>query len=149
MERKKIAFFSWESLYLERIGGLSNATTYLAQELAKTNEIHFFTRGSKDFTFLGVHYHTVMPHGNNIIDYCHNMSHELVSLFRENDNPPFDIIHFHDWHVVEALHLLQDRTTIFTYHSTEFGRNVYNVTIEQSDRLILNSLTVDIEQCKR
>ncbi|PKL59182.1 MAG: glycosyltransferase family 1 protein, partial [Methanomicrobiales archaeon HGW-Methanomicrobiales-4] len=49
METKKIAFFSWESLHTERIGGLSNATTYLAQELAKTNEVHFFTRGERDF----------------------------------------------------------------------------------------------------
>lgn len=123
METKKIAFFSWESLYAERIGGLSNATTYLAQELAKTNEVHFFTRGTHDFTFLGVHYHTVNPQGNNIVEYCHNMSHDLVARFKEFDSPSFDILHFHDWHVTEALHMLQDRNTIFTYHSTEFGRN--------------------------
>lgn len=123
METKKIAFFSWESLYTDRIGGLSNATTYLAQELAKTNEVHFFTRGDKDFTFMGVHYHTVRPSGRNIVEYCHNMSHALVDKFRELDHHPFDILHFHDWHVTEALHLLQDRNTIFTYHSTEYGRN--------------------------
>ena len=45
MERKKIAIFSWESLYTDRVGGLANATTYLAQELAKKHEVHFFTRG--------------------------------------------------------------------------------------------------------
>lgn len=123
MEAKKIALFSWESLHSERIGGLSNATTYLAEELAKTNEVHFFTRGNRDFTYLGVHYHAVRPHGGNIIEYCHNMSHELVARFREFDSPSFDIIHFHDWHVTEALHLLQDRNTVFTYHSTEYGRN--------------------------
>ncbi|PKL59301.1 MAG: glycosyltransferase family 1 protein, partial [Methanomicrobiales archaeon HGW-Methanomicrobiales-4] len=63
------------------------------------------------------------PHGNNIVEYCHNMSHEMVTRFREFDGKPFDILHFHDWHVTEALHLLQDRNTIFTYHSTEYGRN--------------------------
>ncbi len=31
----------------------------------------------------------------------------------------------------------------------KFDPTVYNVSIEQSDRLILNSLTVDIEQSKR
>lgn len=123
MERKKIAFFCWESMYSERVGGLANATTYLAQELARDNEVHFFTRGDCDFSFNGVHYHVVKPEGGNIVEYCHNMSHAMVNRFREYDTTPFDILHFHDWHVTEALHLLQDRNTIFTYHSTEYGRN--------------------------
>jgi glycosyltransferase involved in cell wall biosynthesis len=123
MENKKIAFFCWESLYTDRVGGLATAATYLAQELAKKNEVHFFTRGVGDFTFAGVHYHTVRPYGPNIVDYCCNMSYLMVSRFQEFDSPRFDILHFHDWHVTEALHLLQDRNTVFTYHSTEYGRN--------------------------
>ncbi len=123
MERKKIAFFCWESLYSERVGGLANAATYLAQELAKRNEVHFFTRGDGDFSFNGVHFHGVRPEGSNIIEYCRTMSHAMVDRFRKYDRPPFDILHFHDWHVTEALHLLQERNTIFTYHSTEYGRN--------------------------
>ncbi|MFH0968209.1 MAG: glycosyltransferase family 4 protein [Methanobacteriota archaeon] len=123
MEHKKIAFFCWESLYTDRVGGLANAATYLAQELAKKNEVHFFTRGDGDFTFGGVHYHTVRPDGSNVVDYCGKMSHQMVGKFQEFDNPQFDILHFHDWHVTEALHLLQNRNTVFTYHSTEYGRN--------------------------
>ncbi|HWQ67271.1 MAG TPA: glycosyltransferase family 4 protein [Methanospirillum sp.] len=123
MEHKKIAFFCWESLYTDRVGGLANAATYLAQELAKKNEVHYFTRGDGDFTFGGVHYHTVRPEGNNIVDYCKNMSQVMVNQFHQLDNPHFDVLHFHDWHVTEALHLLQDRNTVFTYHSTEYGRN--------------------------
>jgi len=123
VERKKIAFFCWESLYSDRVGGLANAATYLAQELAKRNEVHYFTRGDSDFSFNGVHYHGVRPEGGNIVEYCRNMSHAMVNRFREYDGTPFDILHFHDWHVTEALHLLQDRNTIFTYHSTEYGRN--------------------------
>lgn len=123
MEHKKIAFFCWESLYTDRVGGLANAATYLAQELAKKNEVHFFTRGEGDFSFGGVHYHTVRPQGPNVVDYCKNMSHQMAARFHEFDNPRFDILHFHDWHVTEALHLLQDRNTIFTFHSTEYGRN--------------------------
>ena len=103
--REKKAIFSWESLYTDRVGGLANATTYLAQELAKKYDIHFFTREDKDFTFLGVHYHTVRPTGGNIIEYCNNMSHQMVSRLKEFDHPGFDILHFNDWHVIEALHL--------------------------------------------
>jgi len=123
MERKKIAYFCWESLYTDRVGGLANAATYLAQELAKKNEVHFFTRGDGDFTFGGVHYHTVRPYGNNVVEYCRNMSHMMAERFHSLDSPHFDLLHFHDWHVTEALHLLQDRSTVFTYHSTEYGRN--------------------------
>ncbi|MDD1727614.1 MAG: glycosyltransferase family 4 protein [Methanospirillum sp.] len=123
MEHKKIAYFCWESLYTDRVGGLANAATYLAQELAKKNEVHFFTRGDGDFTFGGVHYHTVRPFGNNVVEYCRNMSHMMADRFHALDTPQFDILHFHDWHVTEALHLLQDRRTVFTYHSTEYGRN--------------------------
>jgi hypothetical protein len=61
VERKKIAFFCWESMYSERVGGLANAATYVAQELAKRNDVHFFTMGDCDFTFNGVHYHGVRP----------------------------------------------------------------------------------------
>ncbi|MFA6673344.1 MAG: glycogen/starch synthase, partial [Methanoculleus sp.] len=45
MERLKIAFFCWESLYAERVGGLANAATNLAETLARHHEVHFFTRG--------------------------------------------------------------------------------------------------------
>lgn len=123
MEQKKIAFFCWESLYTDRVGGLANAATYLAQELARNNEVHYFTRGDGDFTFGNVYYHTVRPSGSNVVDYCNSMSHMMAERFHALDIPRFDILHFHDWHVVEALHLLQDRNTVFTYHSTEFGRN--------------------------
>jgi glycosyltransferase involved in cell wall biosynthesis len=122
MGNLKIAFFCWESVYSERIGGLSPGATYLAETLARDNEVHFFTRGGEDVDIKGVHYHYCQPHGNNIVEYCENMSDLMVQRFRQYDNPPFDILHFHDWHVVEALHRLQDRNTVMTYHSTEFGR---------------------------
>jgi len=119
----KIAIFCWESLYSERVGGLSNAATYLAQSLAKKHEVHFFTRGDQDFTMGGVCYHVWDPHGSNIIEYCNDLSYGLVQRFYQYDEEPFDILHFHDWHMVQALHELRHRRTVFTYHSTEFGRN--------------------------
>ena len=120
----KIAIFSWESIYTERVGGLSNATTYLAQSLAKYHEVHFFTRGGTDFTLANVHYHTWNPSGSNIIEYCNNLSYGLLSRFYEYDaEKPFDILHFNDWHLIEAFHQLQHRNCVFSYHSTEYGRN--------------------------
>lgn len=123
MGRLKIAIFCWESLYSERVGGLSNAATYLAQSLAKKHEVHYFTRGDQDFTMGGVHYHVWRPQGSNIVEYCSNLSYGLVHRFYQYDEQPFDLLHFHDWHMVQALHELRHRRTVFTYHSTEFGRN--------------------------
>ncbi|MGD0079956.1 MAG: glycosyltransferase family 4 protein [Methanoregula sp.] len=126
MESCKVAFFCWESLYAERVGGLANAATNLAETLVKQNhEVHYFTRGSiPDQTINGVQYHYCRPYGQNIVEYCNDMSKAMVSQFRTHDSPgKFDFLHFHDWHPVQALHYLQDRNTILTYHSTEYGRN--------------------------
>jgi glycosyltransferase involved in cell wall biosynthesis len=126
MESFKVAFFCWESMYAERVGGLANAATNLAETLVRQNhEVHYFTRGSiPDQTINGVQYHYCRPYGQNIVEYCNDMSKAMVSQFRTHDSPGrFDFLHFHDWHPVQALHYLQDRNTILTYHSTEYGRN--------------------------
>lgn len=123
MEPLKIAFFCWESIYSERIGGLSPGATYLAESLAaKGHELHFFTRGGEDRVIRNVRYHYVQPCANNIVDYAKHMSELMVRRFREYDSKPFDVLHFHDWHVTDALHQLRDRNTVFTFHSTEYGR---------------------------
>jgi glycogen(starch) synthase len=126
VESLKIAFFCWESMYAERVGGLARAATSLAETLVKQHhEVHFFTRGKiPDQEINGVDYHYCQPAGNNIVKYCDTMSSSMVEQFRQYDAPHrFDCLHFHDWHVVQALHHLQDRDTILTYHSTEYGRN--------------------------
>ncbi|MFA6672183.1 MAG: glycosyltransferase family 4 protein, partial [Methanoculleus sp.] len=118
------AFFCWESLYAERVGGLANAATNLAETLARHHEVHFFTRGEGGDTEVnGVRYHYCRPSGEGIVRYCSDMSRRMIDRFDEFDTPSFDLLHFHDWHVVDALRRLRDRETIFTYHSTEFGRN--------------------------
>jgi glycosyltransferase involved in cell wall biosynthesis len=118
----KIAFFCWESIYSERIGGLSPGATYLAEVLARRHEVHFFTRGGTDRTIKGVHYHYVQPFAGNIVDYSRHMSDLMVARFNELDSPPFDVLHFHDWHVIDAMHQLKGRNTVMTFHSTEYGR---------------------------
>jgi glycogen(starch) synthase len=125
MESLKIAIFCWESLYAERVGGLASAATHLAETLAKQHEVHYFTRGQmQDQIISDVHYHYCQPHGNNIVEYCDSMSRGMVEKFQMSDkDQKFDYLHFNDWHAVQALHVLQDRNTILTFHSTEYGRN--------------------------
>jgi glycogen(starch) synthase len=128
MESLKVAFFCWESLYAERVGGLASAATRLAETLAKQHEVHFFTRGGiPDQTINNVGYHYCQPQGSNIVEYCNSMSYAMVDQFHQAEKEEkFDILHFHDWHPVQALHILQDRHTVLTYHSTEYGRNGNN-----------------------
>ena len=123
MESLKIGFFCWESLHAIRAGGLAPAATRLAEALTGDHEVHFFTRGDgPDREIAGVMYHYCQPEGENIVDYCRDMSHRMVGSF-EQVGGDFDYLHFHDWHTVEALRSLQDQNTIFSFHSTEFGRN--------------------------
>jgi glycogen(starch) synthase len=125
VESLKIAIFCWESLYAERVGGLARAATHLAETLAQHHEVHYFTRGPvQDQVIMGVQYHYCQPRGNNIVEYCDSMSRGMMEHFFRWDKPrKFDYLHFHDWHAVQALHELQDRNTILTFHSTEYGRN--------------------------
>lgn len=126
MDPYSVAFFCWESMYAERVGGLANAATNLAETLVQQNhDVHFFTRGSiADQEVRGVQYHYCQPSGKNIVEYCDTMSRQMVEQFHKIDREQkFDLLHFHDWHPVQALHLLKDRNTILTFHSTEYGRN--------------------------
>jgi glycogen synthase len=125
MESLKLAFFCWESMYAERVGGLASAATNLAETLAKQHEVHFFTRGwMPDQAINNVQYHYCQPQGGNTVQYCEDMSNAMVEQFHQSDREEkFDILHFHDWHPIPALHRLQDRDTILTFHSTEYGRN--------------------------
>jgi glycosyltransferase involved in cell wall biosynthesis len=77
-----------------------------------------------DQTINNVSYHYCRPEGANIVEYCNSMSLLMVENFHRFDTGRrFDILHFHDWHPVQALHLLKDRNTILTFHSTEYGRS--------------------------
>lgn len=125
METLKIAFFCWESLHSVRIGGLAAAATNLAEKLGKKHEVHYFTLGSeKEEEINGVFYHRCNSSGSNIVEYCKNMGLSMANDYlQEEKKGEFDVLHFHDWHPTEALHILQDRPTVLTLHSTEYGRN--------------------------
>ncbi|RQD83731.1 MAG: glycosyltransferase family 1 protein [Methanocalculus sp. MSAO_Arc2] len=125
METLKIAFFAWESVYTKKVGGLAPAATYLAEKLAEEYEVHYFTRGDSDFTKNGVHFHCVDPAAgeDDILTHCKEMSERAIERVMEFDDPPFDILHFHDWHFFQTLQKFWDRKCILSIHSTEYGRN--------------------------
>ena len=75
-----------------------------------------------------VHYRACMfDLGENSLTFARNMSKAMVAGFREVEKyeGEFDIVHGHDWHVIDALHDLKNEgyPIILTYHSTEYGRN--------------------------
>ncbi len=128
----RIAHFCWESLYGIRCGGLASAITGLTEALAeKGHEVHLFTRWKEGFErhecINGVHIHRCVfdPKGN-MLEFAWKMSQAMVSDFQyiKRQVGDFDIVHCHDWHVVDALEALKRAgyRTVFTCHSTEWGR---------------------------
>jgi glycosyltransferase involved in cell wall biosynthesis len=110
-------------MHAVRLGGLANAATHLAEALASDHEVHYFTRGdSADREIKGVTYHHCQPQGSDIVDYCRSMSRQMVQACLKS-GIRFDYLHFHDWHTVEALEALREENTVFSFHSTEFGRH--------------------------
>ena len=128
----KIAFFSWESLHSIPVGGLSVHVTELAAALERMgNEVHVFTRiGNNQRLYEvvdGVHYHRCpFAFNSNLIHEMNNMCSSMLYYFWETEKfVNFDIIHGHDWHVVNALDQLKKagKRIVFTLHSTQFGRD--------------------------
>ncbi len=129
----RVAILSWESLYSIQIGGLAVAVTGLAEELAKAgHEVFFFTRRAagqpQHMTINHVNYHTcVFDPGQNSLAFAHNMSEAMLTGLHhvEKYEGKFDIVHGHDWHVIDALHELKTGgyPVVLTYHATEYGRN--------------------------
>jgi len=130
----RIGLFSWESLHSIPVGGIAVVVTELAAALQrKGNEVHVFTRigpNQKIYEVIdGVHYHRC-PFGFNH-DFIHEMNNMCKSMAyhffqTENVSGPFDIIHGHDWHVVNALDEIKkarNKKIIWTLHSTQYGRD--------------------------
>lgn len=134
METLRIAVFSWESMYSIRTGGLAPATTELAEALARRgNEVHFFTRRGEgqraEDEINSVQYHRCSFNpGGNLMEYAWNMGEAMKQRFYavEEAEGRFDVLHGHDWHVVDALAAIKREKNypfLMTFHSTEYGRN--------------------------
>jgi len=133
METLRIGMFSWESMHSVQVGGLARVVTNLSQGLARRgHEVHFFTRNGgnqPEYEQIdGVYYHRCSFYpGNNILEFASNMCKAMVESFHTTEKKigKFDVIHGHDWLVVDALHELKNKgyPIVLTYHSTEYGRN--------------------------
>lgn len=130
----RIGMFSWESLHSIAVGGLSVHVTELAAAMQrKGHEVHVFTRigpNQKIYDVIdGVHYHRCpFAFSNDFITEMNNMSKSMAHYFFETENVsgPFDIVHGHDWHVVNALNEIKaarGKKVVWTLHSNQFGRD--------------------------
>jgi glycosyltransferase involved in cell wall biosynthesis len=130
----RIGLFSWESLHSIPVGGLAVHVTELAAALErKGNEVHVFTRiapNQKLYEVVdGVHYHRCPFNFNSdFFQEMNNMNKSMVHHFFETENVSgsFDIIHGHDWHVVNALDEIKkarNKRVVWTLHSNQYGRD--------------------------
>jgi glycosyltransferase involved in cell wall biosynthesis len=133
----RIGFFSWETKNSVPVGGVSEVVTYLSQALARLgHEVHVFTRigdGQSEHELVnGVYEHRcVSPGCEDFIEYMDHVCDSMVSCFHyvEKEYGKFDILHGHDWHVVNALANIKKNKGydfVWTAHSTEWGRNGNN-----------------------
>ncbi|HUI93571.1 MAG TPA: glycosyltransferase family 4 protein [Chitinivibrionales bacterium] len=144
----RIAFLSWESLHSIMMGGVAYHVTELACALErKGHEVHVFTRLGRPNHPLyecidGVHYHRC-PYSSHSdpVEENKNMCRSIVSAVyaAEDFAGAFDIVHAHDWLTAHALAWIKwgrGRKTVFTVHSTEFGRsgNVFHKGISKTIR---------------
>ena len=129
----KIAMFSWETLHSIAVGGIAPVVTELAAALErKGNEVHVFTRmgeGQRLYELIdGVHYHRC-PHrpDPNFFEEVNDMCRSFAGHFFQTEDyiGSFDVIHGHDWLTANAVGWIKegrDKKTVFTIHSTEYGR---------------------------
>jgi len=115
------------------VGGLAVHATELAAALQrKGNEVHVFTRIGPDQKIYEVidrvhHHRCSFAFNSDFIQEMNTMCKSMAHYFFETEkNGSFDIIHGHDWHVVNALNQIKkakNRKVILTLHSNQFGRD--------------------------
>jgi len=141
----RIALLSWESMHSIYVGGIAVHVSELAKSFAhKGHDVHVFTRmghNQPPYEFIhGVHYHRCGFDLNpNFLDEIDNMCRSFVHhVFATEDFiGPFDVIHAHDWLTANALVWIKNgrfRKTVFTMHSTEYGRcgNTFNGGVSEA-----------------
>ena len=145
METLRIGMFSWESEHSVKVGGISPHVTKLAEMLAKDHEVHIFTRIGKMSEYdeiNGVHYQRcIHDNSSGIVYQMNRMCEAMTDRFYAVEKlfGRFDILHGHDWHPVIALNELKWRKGlpyVFTFHSTEWGRNGNNHSWSDESREI-------------
>lgn len=116
-------------------GGVAPHVTELAAGLARRgNQVHLFVRAGPDMSQPSyqcideVHVHRVPIELNpDFVTECNNMCNAQVWYIRETERymrTTFDVVHAHDWLCGKTIVQMKQagRNTVFTCHSTEFGR---------------------------
>ena len=130
----RIAMFSWESLHGAPVGGVATHVTELSAALERRgHEVHVFTRPAfgtgGESRIDGVWYH-YCPHNlhPNFVHETQEMCRSFVGHFFQTEDRTgrFDLVHGHDWLAASAVSWIKqgrpDHKTVFTMHSTEYGR---------------------------
>jgi glycosyltransferase involved in cell wall biosynthesis len=130
----RIALFAWESLHTIAIGGVAPHVSELAAGLNRRgHEVHVFARlgeGQTTYDVIGgVHYHRcpIELHPDFVTE-MNNMGNSFVYFMAQTEayqGAPFDIVHGHDWMCAKAIVQAKNdhgSRTVFTIHSTEYGR---------------------------
>lgn len=130
----RIAIFAWESLHSVPVGGIARHVTELAAGLERRgHEVHVFVRlgqGQNTYEVIdGVHYHRCpIQLSPDFVTEMNNMGNAFVYFLGAAEayqNAPFDIVHAHDWLAAKGMVQAKNdrgRRTVFTLHSTEYGR---------------------------
>ena len=130
----RIALLAWESLHSVPVGGVAPHVTELAAGLERRgHEVHVFVRlgeGQTTYEIIdGVHYHRCpIDLDHDFVTEMNNMGNAFMYFIGESEayqGGKLDIIHGHDWLCAKAVaQAKNDRQTrtVFTIHSTEFGR---------------------------
>ncbi len=143
----RIALFSWEAVHSVFVGGIGLHVTELACALErKGHEVHIFTRmAHRDHLTYecvhGVHYHRCAYQRHpDFIEAVTDMCRSFVDSFlaTENHIGQFDVIHAHDWLTAQAIDWINKARyhhSVFTLHSTEYGRCGNNFFGGNSERI--------------
>jgi glycosyltransferase involved in cell wall biosynthesis len=138
---------SWESLHSIPVGGGAVHVTELAAALERRgHEVHVFTRlGQGQHTYdciHGVHYHRCpIDLHPDFVTEMNNMGNSFIYFLGDTEahmNAPFDIVHGHDWLCAKGIVQAKNdrgRKTVFTVHSTQFGRTGNNCHNGNCDRV--------------
>jgi glycosyltransferase involved in cell wall biosynthesis len=129
----RIALLSWETIHSIKVGGVGVHVTELAAALErKGHEVHVFTRmghGQANYDCIdGVHYHRCpFQLNSDFVEEINDMDRSFVHHFFQTEDfvGQFDVVHAHDWLSANAMIWIKygrGRKTIFTIHSTEYGR---------------------------
>jgi len=143
----RVAFFSWESLHSLPVGGVAAHVTELSAALQRRgHEVHNFVRlgeGQRTYDVVdGVHYHRCpIDLHPDFVTEMNNMGNSFMYFMGQTEahqGGRFDIVHGHDW--LSAKGIVQAKNdrgsrTVFTIHSTEFGRCGNHFRNGNSDRI--------------